>query len=77
MTCVFVGFGLYLFCFMIPVLAEIIGVISFSGTFKFDSWRSVESLAKLLLYFALAAYFLFGSAGLQRLVLKLRGRDEQ
>lgn len=75
MTCVFVGFGLYFFSFMVPVLVEIMGVVYFSGTFKFNSWHAAENFAKLFLYFALAAYFLFGSAGLQRLVLNLRGRE--
>ena len=75
MTGVFAGFGLYFFSFMVPIVAEIMGAIYFSGTFKFDSWNAAATFAKLFLYFALAAYFLFGSAGLQRLVLTLRGRE--
>ncbi len=75
MTCVFAGFGLYFFSFMVPIVAEIMGAFYFSGTIKFYSWHAAENFAKLFLYFTLSVYFLFGSAGLQRLVLKLRGRE--
>lgn len=76
MCCVFAGFGLYLFSLSLPAGAELLSALLYRGPVSFRENYEALQLIKVILYLSFSFYFLFGSAGLLRLVLKLRGCDE-
>lgn len=79
LTCVFIGVGLVLLAATLPELAQVIVLAAHRQLPDFfnagDAHTSMK-VVRVILSLALSGFLIFGSAGLQRLVLKLRGRDE-
>ncbi len=75
MACVFVGFGCFLFSFIIPDLAELISLAFHDETvqkIKIQNINMAEKAVKIALYFVLSLLFILGANGLQRGVMLLR-----
>jgi len=75
MACVFVGFGCFLFSYIIPDLSELISLVFHDETvqkIKMQNIHMTEKLVKIGLYSVLAIIFILGANGLQRSIIMLR-----